>query len=113
VQHSLNVMLDFYHRGLISLEKIVEKMCHAPAICYQVAERGYLDEGYYADIILVDPDKLWTVSQDNIRYHCGWSPFEGHQFRGQVETTIVSGHMAYHQGQLNEQKMGMRLHFDR
>lgn len=113
VQHSLNVMLDFYHRGLISLEKIVEKMCHAPAICYQVEERGYLEEGYFADIILVDPNVEWTVAPDNIRYKCAWSPFEGHTFRGQVQTTIVSGHVAYHDGKLDDSILGQRLRFTR
>ncbi len=113
VQHALNVMLDFYHRGAISLEKIVEKMCHAPAICYQVAERGFLEEGYWADVILVDEEQEWTVAPDNVLYKCGWSPFEGHTFRGQVSSTIVSGHLAYHQGNFNENKMGERLLFSR
>lgn len=113
VQHALNVMLDFYHRGAISLEKIVEKMCHAPADCYQVAERGYLDEGYFADIALVDENHNWTVDSDNILYKCGWSPFEGHTFKGKVNTTIVSGHLAYHDGQFDESQWGQRLHFNR
>ncbi|MEL6661053.1 MAG: dihydroorotase [Bacteroidota bacterium] len=113
VQHALNVMLGFYHEGKISLEKIVEKMCHAPAECYQLAERGYLDEGFFADIVLVDENHSWTVAKDNILYKCGWSPFEGHTFKGKVNTTIVSGHLAYHEGVLNENQWGQRLHFDR
>ncbi len=113
VQHALNVMLDFYHKGAISLERIVEKMCHAPAICYEVAERGYLDEGYFADIVLVDENQKWTVAPDNILYKCGWSPFEGYEFKGNVNTTIVSGHVAYHQGQFDESQRGHRLGFDR
>jgi len=113
VQHALNVMLDFYHRGEISIERIVEKMCHAPAECYQLAERGYLDEGYFADIVLVDENDSWTVAPENILYKCGWSPFEGHTFKGKVNTTIVSGHLAYHEGQFDESQWGQRLLFDR
>ncbi|MFT6147800.1 MAG: dihydroorotase, partial [Saprospiraceae bacterium] len=82
VQHSLNVMLEFYHEGKISLEKIVEKMCHAPAICFEVEKRGYVREGYWADLVLVDLNKEWEVSKDNLYYKCGWSPFEGHTFKG-------------------------------
>lgn len=113
VQHALNVMLDFYHRGEITIERIVEKMCHAPAECYQLAERGYLDEGYFADIVLVDENDSWTVAPENILYKCGWSPFEGHTFKGKVNTTIVSGHLAYHEGQFDESQWGQRLLFDR
>ena len=113
VQHALNVMLDFYHLGKISLERIVEKMCHAPAICFQIKERGYLEEGYWADIAILDLEKEWTVQKDNIFYKCGWSPLEGHPFRGHVESTIVSGHLAYQNGQFFEDKMGERMVFDR
>lgn len=111
VQHALNVMLDFYHRDMISLERIVEKMCHAPAICYRLQERGFLDEGYWADIILVDEQQPLTIAPENILYKCGWSPFEGQQFKGRVNTTMVSGHLAYHEGQFNENKWGERLLF--
>ena len=96
VQHALNIMLAFYHDGKISLERIVEKMCHAPAICFNLDRRGYLDEGYWADIALVDLNREWKVGKDNIRYKCGWSPIEGRTFKGQVDSTIVSGHLAYH-----------------
>ncbi|MCB0545215.1 MAG: amidohydrolase family protein, partial [Saprospiraceae bacterium] len=113
VQHSLNVMLEFYHAGKISLEKIVEKMCHAPAIAYRVKERGFLDEGYRADLAIVDPNETWTVQPANILYKCGWSPFEGKTFRGKVKSTIVSGHLAWHDGKLNTEKPGERLLFDR
>ncbi len=82
VQHSLNVMLGFYHAGQISLERIAEKMCHAPAIAFRIQERGFLDEGCWADLSIVDVDREWTVQKDNILYHCGWSPFEGQRFRG-------------------------------
>ena len=113
VQHSLNVMLEFYHAGKISLEKIVEKMCHAPAIAYRVKERGFLDEGYRADLAIVDPNETWTVQPANTLYKCGWSPFEGKTFRGKVKSTIVSGHLAWHDGKLNTEKPGERLLFDR
>lgn len=113
VQHSLNLMLSFYQQGKISLERIVEKMCHAPAICFEVAERGYIREGYYADLALVDLEKEWTVAKDNIHYKCNWSPLEGQTLKGKVESTIVSGHLAYHQGVFNENQRGMRMMFDR
>jgi dihydroorotase len=113
VQHSLNVMLEFFHRGKISLERIVEKMCHAPAQCFRVSERGFLDEGFWADILVLDLNKEWTVGKDNIHYKCRWSPFEGKTFKGFVESTIVSGHLAYHQGDFFEDKKGERLLFDK
>ena len=113
VQHSLNVMLEFYHSGKISLEKIVQKMCHAPATCFQVKDRGYLREGYWADIAIVDPNKEWKVTKDNILYKCGWSPFIGHTFKGKVTSTIVSGHPVFHKGKFNENERGKRLEFDR
>ncbi|MEP1096785.1 MAG: dihydroorotase [Cyclobacteriaceae bacterium] len=113
VQHTLNAMLDFYHQGKISLERIVEKMCHAPAKCFDVAERGYLREGYFADLVLVNLDKPWTVTPENILAHCGWSPFEGHTFKSTVVSTFVSGHHAYNNGTLDDSTLGMRLSFDR
>ncbi|MFN8299882.1 MAG: dihydroorotase [Chitinophagales bacterium] len=113
IQHSLNVMLEFYHQGKISIEKIVDKMCHKPAVCFQVAERGYLREGYFADMVLVDPTKKWTVGQANILYKCGWSPFTGHEFTGQVQKTFVSGHLAYDNGTFDESIKGERLAFNR
>lgn len=113
VQHALNVMLEFCHAGRISLERIVEKMCHAPAIAFQIRERGFLDEGCWADMSLVDMEKTWQVAPENIHYRCGWSPFAGQTFRGQVQATIVSGHLAYRDGQFFEEKMGERLLFER
>jgi len=113
VQHTLNLMLDFYHRGDISIETIVDKMCHAPAVAFQVAERGFVDEGAWADLCIVDPHAEWTVSKDNLAYLCGWSPLEGHRFKGRVVSTIVSGHLAWHEGRLDEGKMGERLGFGR
>jgi dihydroorotase len=111
VQHPLNLMLEFYHAGRISLERIVEKMCHAPAIAYRVEDRGFADEGYWADLVMVDVDQEWTVAPGNLRYKCGWSPLEGHQFKGKVLSTIVSGHLAWHDGKLDDTRMGERLRF--
>ncbi|MEO6036955.1 MAG: amidohydrolase family protein, partial [Saprospiraceae bacterium] len=112
VQHGLNIMLEMYHAGQITLERIVEKMCHAPAIAFKVQERGYLDEGNWADLSIVDVDHRWTVDTNNILYHCAWSPFAGHTFRGKVLSTVVSGHLAWHAGRLEEGKMGERLLFN-
>lgn len=111
VQHALNIMLGFYHAGQISLERIVEKMCHAPAIAFRIRERGFLDEGCWADLSIVDIDHSWTVQKDNILYQCGWSPLEGTAVRGKVLSTIVSGHLAWHEGELREGKMGERVEF--
>lgn len=113
VQHGLNIMLDFYHKGLISLEQIIEKMCHAPAICFQIDRRGFLEEGYWADIAIFDLNEKWTVAKENLYYKCGWSPLEGQNFTGKAETTIVSGHLAYQNGQFFEEKKGVRLVFNR
>jgi dihydroorotase len=113
VQHSLVAMLDFYHQGKISLERIVEKMCHAPAQCFEIKERGYIREGYYADLVLVNLDKPWVVNKGNILSKCQWSPFDGHQFASSVEQVFVSGHLAYAKGAFDESKKGERLLFDR
>lgn len=111
VQHALNVMLEFYHQKKISLERIVEKMCHAPADCFGVDRRGYVEEGYWADLAIFDPDSPWTVAKENIFYKCGWSPFEGHLFKGKVQYTIVSGHLVYANGVFDESRKGQRLAF--
>ncbi len=113
VQHSLNIMLHFYAQGRISLPRIVEKLCHAPADCFNISDRGYLDEGYWADIVIVNPHEQQTVSRCNLHYRCGWSPFEGLSFPGKVETTIVSGQIAYRLGQFNQAAIGRRLEFSR
>lgn len=112
ISHSLNIMLDFFWKGKISFEKIVEKMCHAPADCFNVKDRGYLDEGKYADIVIVDPNRSWMVNNANILYKCGWSPLEGQRFKGKVTTTIVNGKIAYRDGEFNHQGEGMRLEFE-
>ncbi|MEZ4959979.1 MAG: dihydroorotase [Saprospiraceae bacterium] len=111
VQHSLNILLEFYWQGKISLERIVEKMCHAPAACFRVDRRGFLDEGNWADVAIVDLNETWKVEKDNIFYKCQWSPFEGHTFKGKVKSTIVSGHLAWHNGAFYEEKKGERLLF--
>jgi dihydroorotase len=113
VQHSLVAMFDFYHQGKISLEMAVEKMCHNPAILFQVKQRGFLREGYYADLVLVDPNQAWTVNRQNILAKCGWSPFEGHTFKSSVTHTIVSGKLAYANGSFDNSVRGQRLQFDR
>jgi dihydroorotase len=113
VQHALPAMLSFVNQGKISVEKVVEKMCHNPAICFQVKNRGFIREGYFADLVLVDLDKPWKVNKDNILYKCGWSPFEGETFNAQITHTFVNGHIAYEYGSFDETSRGMRLTFDR
>ena len=112
VQHSLVAMLEFYHQGLISLEKIVEKMSHSPAVLFRVSKRGFVREGCHADLVLVDLNNPWQVNKGNILAKCGWSPFEGQTFRSKVTHTIVSGHLAYEQGKFDESSRGMRLLFE-
>jgi len=109
VQHSLNAMLEFYRQGIIGLERIVEKMCHNPAILYGIEKRGFIREGYYADLVLVDMDSPWTVSKENILYKCGWSPLEGTTFHSKVTHTFVNGHLVYAQGSFDECCKGMAL----
>ena len=109
VQHSLNCLLEFYAQGKISLEKIVEKMCHNPAILYRIKERGYIREGYFADLTLVDLNSEWTVSKENILYKCGWSPLEGTTFHSKVLSTWVNGHLAYEDGVFHEDVKGKAL----
>ena len=113
VQHSLQIMLEHSKSGKITLEKLVQKMCHAPAQLFDINKRGYLKEGYYADIVIVDPEKSEIVSKNNIHYKCGWSPFEGKKFTSSIDHTIVSGHVAYSEGKFNESTLGHRLSFNR
>ena len=113
IQHSLVVMMEMYHKGIFSIIKIVEKMCHNPAILYKIKERGFIREGYKADICLIDPDKSWTVSKDNLLYKCGWSPFEGTTFRSRIVKTIVNGTVVFDEGSINETYRGQRLMFNR
>jgi dihydroorotase len=113
VQHALPAMLEFYKKGKISLEKVVEKMCHNPAICFQIEKRGFVKEGYFADLVLVDLEKPWEVTKENILYKCGWSPFEGEIFNSTITHTFVNGHIAYEYGSFDESKKGKRLKFNR
>lgn len=113
VQHSLLLMLQYAKEGRISVEKVVEKMSHAPAQCFNIAERGYIREGYHADLVLVDLKGGYTVSKENILYKCGWSPFEGHTFPAKVHTTFINGEIAYENGRVNDTVRGQRLRFER
>ena len=113
VQHALVAMMEAYHNGKISLEKIVEKMCHNPAILFDVEKRGYLREGYFADLVIVNPNHPWTVNKDNILYKCGWSPFEGTTFRSRISHTFVNGQLVYNNFKVNDVKAAKRLTFDR
>jgi len=109
VQHALNIMLEFYKRGHISLEKIVEKMCHNPAILYSISQRGFIREGFFADLVLVDLNNGYTVTNKNSLYKCGWSPLEGTIFQTTVTHTFVNGQLVYNNGSVNEAVRGMAL----
>ena len=113
VQHSLNVMLEYYKNGKISLEKIVEKMCHNPAILFEIEKRGFIKEGYKADLVLVDLNKEYTVSKENILYKCGWSPLENETFHSEISHTFVNGFLAFENGKVSPEKHGERLLFER
>jgi len=113
VQHALPAMLEKHHQGVISLERIVEKMCHNPSILFQIHKRGYLREGYFADLVIVELKSPWQVSKSNIAYRCGWSPFEGNTFSSKITHTFVNGHLAYENGDFSGTKNAMRLTFDR
>ncbi len=113
VQHSLVAMLEFYHQQKISLEKIAEKMCHAPAVCFQIEKRGFIREGYFGDLVLVDLNKKWKVEKTNIVAKCGWSPFEGVEFNAAVKHTFVNGNIVYENGNFFEEVKGQRLLFER
>jgi dihydroorotase len=113
VQHSLPIMLEFYKNGKISLEKITDKMCHAPAEIFHVSKRGYLREGYWADMVLIDLNKTWQVDKSNILYKCGWSPFENLEFHTKVHTTIVNGSVVYTDDKLMDGTYGVALEFER
>ena len=113
VQHALPAMLELYHQGKITLEQIAEKMAHNVATCFQIEKRGYIREGYWADLVLVDLKAPWKVTADNILYKCKWSPFEGTTFKSKIVNTIVSGNLVYDNGQLLEGNEGKRLTFAR
>jgi len=113
VQHSLNAMLEFYKQGKISLEMIVQKMCHNVAEMFEIDRRGFIREGYYADLVLVDLNQSYTVDKSNLLYKCGWSPFEGITFGSVITHTLVNGHVVFQNGRFDESKFGMRLMFNR
>ncbi|HAP00493.1 MAG TPA: dihydroorotase [Bacteroidetes bacterium] len=113
VQHSLNMLLEFWQNRQLTLYDIAQKAAHNPAICFGLKDRGFIREGYYADLALVNPQEEWTVHPDNIYYKCGWSPLEGHRFRGRVTHTFVNGHIVYQNGLFNENFFGKRLEFHR
>ncbi|GAB1358291.1 hypothetical protein MASR1M31_00690 [Porphyromonadaceae bacterium] len=109
VQHSLIAMLEMAKQGIFTVEKVVEKMAHAPARLFGIKERGYLSPGYYADVVIVDPSTPYTVTSENILYRCGWSPFEGETFAHSVWKTFVNGHLAYNNGEVDRSVRGKEL----
>ncbi len=111
IQHSLVMMLEFYHQNKIGLSTVVEKMCHNPAILYRIIDRGFIREGYFADLVLVDMNAPWKVNRSNILYKCGWSPLESTHFQSQVKYTFVNGHPVFAKGMFDESKKGKRLSF--
>lgn len=111
VQHSLIVMFEHFLNKRITLEKIVEKMCNNPATIFKINKRGFIKEGYYADLAILDPKKSQTISSKNIFYKCGWSPFEGKTFNSTVTHTFVNGHLAFRRGVINDSKLGMKIDF--
>ncbi|WP_282053616.1 dihydroorotase [Maribacter luteus] len=113
VQHALPAMLQKYHEGVISLEKLVEKMCHNPAKLFEIEKRGFIREGYFADLVLVDLNDSWQVSKNNIAYKCGWSPFDETIFKSKVTHTFVNGHLAYEEGKFSGERNAKRLTFNR
>ena len=113
VQHSLNCMLEFYKQGLIPLEKIVEKMCHNPAMLYRMRGRGFIRKGFFADLTLVDLNSQWTVTKDNLLYKCGWSPLEGTTFQTAIKQTFVNGNLVYDNGYFFEEEKGREITFDK
>ena len=113
VQHALVALLEMYHKGKISLEKIVEKACHNPAILFQIKDRGFIREGYKADLVLIDLISPWTVNKENILYKCGWSPFEGTTFKSRVSHTFVNGILTYHNLKFPNKSIPQRLTFNR
>ena len=112
VQHSLVAMLEMSSQGQISVERVIEKMCHAPADLFRINRRGYIREGYFADLVLVDPRHKWTVSPDNILYKCGWSPFDGVEFSHQITNTFVNGNLVFADGKIVSETKGKRLRFN-
>ena len=113
VQHALEALFEMHRKGYITVEKLVEKVAHNPAILFEIKDRGYIREGYKADLVLINPNAPWTVTKENIAYKCGWSPFEGTTFRARVTHTFVNGHLAYENGKIAKATKGERLTFNR
>ena len=114
VQHGLQILMDFYHEGILSLETIVEKTSHNVAKRFQIKNRGFIREGYFADLAILDHNKPYEVSKENILYKCGWSPFEGHSFKSSIYMTIINGNVAFKEGVVSENlPFGMQIEFDR
>ncbi len=113
VQHSVVAMFEAHHQGKMTIEKIVEKMAHNPAKLFQIDRRGFIKEGYYADLAIVNTNSPWTVSKDNILYQCGWSPFENYTFNSKITHTFVNGSLVYENDQVKDIKKGKRLEFNR
>ncbi len=113
VQHALPAMMELVKRGSLTVEKVVERMCHAPARLFSLEKRGFIREGYFADLAVVDMDAGWTVTKDNILYKCGWSPMEGVNFSAKVTHTVVNGHVVFAEGVIDQQPRGMQLKFNR
>ncbi len=113
VQHSLPLMIENCKNGKITLTSVVEKMCHNPAICFNVKKRGFIKQGYFADMVVIDLNKKWIVERSNILYKCGWSPFEGQEFSSSVDYTIINGRIVYNNGIINDSLRGMSLEFNR
>jgi dihydroorotase len=112
VQHALISMMEHVKKGKITIERVVEKMAHNPAILFRIKERGFIREGYYADIVVVDPSRSYSVQQSNILYKCGWSPFEGYTFSSSINKTFVNGEIVYENNKVAEGTNGMRLSFN-
>jgi len=113
VQHALVALFELHKRGEISITDLVRKTSHDVATCFKIKDRGYLREGYFADIAIVDPNSSWEVTKENIMYKCGWSPFQGNTFSSKIVQTFVSGHLAYNNNELNENTLGKRLFFNK
>ena len=113
VQHSLVAMLEYVHQGIFTIDKVVNKMCHTPADIFQIRNRGYIREGYFADLVIVDPDDPWTINKSNLYYKCGWSPLEGTSIKSRVTHTFVNGHLAYDNGIFDDSVKGKALEFNR
>jgi len=113
VQHAVVAMFEAHHQGKITVEKIVEKMCHNPAKIFKIEKRGFIREGYHADLVIVNPSLPWSVKSENILYKCGWSPFEGYTFKSRITHTFVNGELVYNNFKVKDTKAGKRLLFDR